>query len=207
MILLHPGYFNPIIHYVTILQSPDCKLEVEDNFQKQTYRTRSYIYSPNGKQLLNVPIQRDKNKTSKTKTKDILIDYENENWRTNHLKSLQTAYRSSPYFEFYEDDIKAVFDKKHKYLLDLNLATQEFILDALQEESCILNKTTEYHFIEEEIFDYRTLINAKKDIPFLLKPYTQMFDEKHGFIENLSILDLLFMQGPSASIYLLKQEI
>lgn len=205
MIILQPGYFNPIVQYAKILQSNDYTFEVDDNFQKQTYRTRCYIYGANGKQLLNVPIKHSKSKETKSKTRDILIDYNTDNWQSNHLKSLQTAYRSSPYFQFYEDDICQIFELKHKYLLDLNIACHEFIMEALQ-ENIAHNKTTEFLNSYPAEQDYRNLINAKNKVSLNLNSYTQMFDEKHGFIENLSILDLLFMQGPSSSIYLLSQE-
>lgn len=205
MILLQPGYFNPIVQYAKILQAKDYVFEVEDNFQKQTYRTRCYIAGANGKQLLNIPIKHSKDKTVKTKTKDILIDYDTDNWQNNHLKSFQAAYRSSPYYEFYEHDIKAIFEKKHKFLLDLNMDTHDLIMTSLQESSRF-SKTLEFtkSFAKEN--DHRELINAKKNLELKLVPYTQMFDEKHGFIKNLSILDLLFMQGPSSSIYLLNQQ-
>jgi hypothetical protein len=205
MIILQPGYFNPIMQYAKILQSNDYTFEVEDNFQKQTYRNRCYIYGANGKQLLNVPIKHIKSNETKSKTRDILIDYNTDNWQSNHLKSLQTAYRSSPYFQFYEDDICKIFELKHKYLLDLNIACHEFIMESLQEDTTH-NKTSEFLNSYQFDQDFRNLINAKNKKSLNLKSYTQMFDEKHGFIENLSILDLLFMQGPSSSIYLLSQE-
>ena len=206
MILLHPGYFNPVVQYAKILQSENYQFEVEDNFQKQTYRTRCYIYGANGKQLLNVPIKHDSNKSEKLKSKNVLIDYDTDDWQSNHLKSFQAAYRSSPFYEFYEDDIRTIFEKKHKYLIDLNLDIHQFVMSALQ-ENVHYSKTSEYLSPEASSNDFRKLINAKKQPAYDLTKYTQMFDEKHGFIENLSILDLLFMQGPSASIYLLQQQL
>ncbi len=200
MILVQPSYFSSIAQYAAILQSEKIVFETEDNFQKQTYRTRCYIYSPNGKQLLNVPIKRTSN--GKQKTKDVLIDYETENWQKNHIKSFQAAYRSSPFFEFYEDDLLSIYDKKHKFLLDLNLETHLFVMDALQEEKKY-SKTTSYELASKED-DFRFLANAKLKVDFKLPAYTQMFDDKYGFIENLSILDLLFMNGPSAVSYLQK---
>jgi len=105
-LLLYPTYFSPIIQYAALAKVDKITFEVEDNYQKQTYRTRCYIYSPNGKQLLNIPI---KNANSKQKTKDVVIDY-SVNWQKQHLKSIEAAYRSSPFFEYYEDEIRAIFE-------------------------------------------------------------------------------------------------
>ena len=113
MFLLQPTYFSPIIQYVIIAKSTEVFFEVEDNFQKQTYRNRCYIYTANGRHLLNVPIQHSKG--SKQKTKDVKIDYK-DGWQKLHLKTLKTAYSSSPYFEFYIDDLLPVFEKRFTFL-------------------------------------------------------------------------------------------
>ena len=137
MVLLQPTYFAPIIQYASIIQANDFCFEVEDNFQKQTYRNRSYIYTANGKHLLNVPIQ--KTKGIKQKTKEVKIDYKDD-WNKLHLKTLTTAYSSSPFFEFYIDDLLPVFNKRHTFLLDLNFLCHSIIMDALQLNTPI-NKT------------------------------------------------------------------
>ena len=198
MTLIQPSYFPSIAQYIAIFRSQAIVFETADNFQKQTYRNRCYICSPNGKQLLNVPIKKASN--GKQKTKDVLIDYDTDDWQKKHLKSFQAAYRSSPFFEFYEDELLAIFQKKHKFLLDLNLDTHLFVMDALQEEKTY-SQTKSFELTATEQ-DFRFLANAKLQLDIQLPAYTQMFNEKHGFIENLSILDLLFMNGPSASIYL-----
>jgi hypothetical protein len=203
MSIVQPSYFSPIAQYAAIIRSEEIVFEIADNFQKQTYRNRCYICSPNGKQLLNIPIKRFPN--GKQKTKDVLIDYDTDNWQKNHLKSFQATYRSSPFFEFYEDELLAIFGKKHKFLLDLNLDTHFFVMDALQEEKKY-SMTKSFQLTTKED-DFRCLANAKLKFDLKLPTYTQMFDEKHGFIENLSILDLLFMMGPSAEIYLQKSSI
>jgi len=177
-------------------------LEVEDNYQKQTYRTRCYIYSPNGKQLLNIPV---KNANSTQKTKDVLIEY-SFGWQKQHLKSFAAAYRSSPYYEFYEDEFNVLFEDKPKFLLDFNLKCQETILEFLSLE-LDASKTTEYHKKYDSELDLRYLANAKTKQAFNLTAYTQGFSDKHGFISNLSILDLLFMEGTNALTYLENQQI
>jgi len=176
--------------------------EVEDNYQKQTYRTRCYIYGANGKQLLYVPIV---NANSKQKTKDVLLD-NSTNWRQQHLKSMASAYRSSPFYEFYVDDLVDLYSKKHNYLLDLNLDTQQFIFDNLPIE-ITTNKTTEFDIEHGEETDFRFLADAKSKEGFNLTEYTQVFSDKHGFIPNLSVLDVLFLEGPNAINYLENQQI
>lgn len=176
--------------------------EVEDNYQKQTYRTRCYIYGANGRQLLNVPILQA---NSKQKTKDVLLDH-SVNWHQQHIKSMASAYKSSPFYEFYEDELIALLLKKHKYLLDLNLDTQQFIIDNLPMEIQI-TKTTEFHLDYPEGSDFRFLANAKSKQDFNLSKYYQVFSDKYGYIQNLSILDLLFMEGPNAINYLEAQKV
>lgn len=202
MILLQPTYFSPIIQYVAIAKSKGIIFEVEDNFQKQTYRNRCYIYTANGKHLLNVPIQHTKE--NKQKTKDIKIDYKDD-WNKLHLKTLQTAYSSSPYFEFYIDDLRCIFDKRIPFLLDLNLKCHEFVMDSLQLKITISKTTTYIKDITN--FDGRNFAIAKSNQHYNLERYIQVFEQNRGFISNLSILDLLFMEGPNALNYLESQKI
>lgn len=197
MSLFLPTYFSPISQYMAIVNSDKIVFEVEDNFQKQTYRNRCYIYGPNGKQLLNIPIKHESNQ-GKKRTKDTLVDNK-ASWQSQHLKSIQIAYRNSPFFEFYEDDLLPIFTKEYTFLLDLNIDTYLFITDALQISNFHI-KTNEYQLDSKS--DYRFLANAKEDPVIKLDTYIQMFDDKFGFQKNLSILDLLFMEGPNAISYL-----
>jgi len=202
MVLLQPTYFSPICQYVEIANAKEIIFEVEDNFQKQTYRNRCYIYTADGKHLLNVPIQHTKG--VKVKTKDVKIDYKYD-WNKLHLKTLQTAYNSSPFFEFYIDELKPVFEKRFTFLLDLNLKCHELIMDALQLH-IPFRKTSEYEK-EPQTLDARILATAKIKDQFLLERYIQGFEQNKGFLSNLSILDLLFMEGPNALNYLENQTI
>lgn len=199
--LLIPCYFPSISQYVAMVQASEIHFEVEDHFQKQTNRNRMYIYSPNGKQLLNVPVKHHSEKIHQ-KTKDIQIEYAFD-WQKQHFKSLEAAYRSSPFFEFFEDDIQSIFQKKPTYLLDLNLEIFELLNNCL---SIKLNysPTTEYFHIPKDLIDLRGLANGKKDLT-QLAPYSQVFQDKHNFINNLSVLDLLFNEGRYALDYLKKQ--
>jgi hypothetical protein len=190
--LILPTYFPSISHFSAMMQADKIVFEVEDNFQKQTNRNRTYIYSPNGIQLLNIPIKHSKE--SHQKTKDILIETDFD-WQKQHFKSLEAAYRSSPFFEYFEDDIAPLFEKKHKFLLDLNFEVFELLTKCLRIKLDFTTTTEYFHEIDSNLTkDYRFLANGKKDNS-IFEPYQQVFDDKHGFINNLSILDLLFNEG------------
>ena len=201
-ILIHPTYFPSISHFAAIVQAAKVTFEMEDNFQKQTNRNRTYIYSPNGIQLLNIPIKHSK--TAHQKTKDIQIENDFD-WQKQHFKSLEAAYRSSPFFEYFEDDLLPIFEKKHNFLMDLNLEVFDLITKCLRMK-IEYTKTTEYfHEINSnEITDFRFLANGKKDSS-QFESYTQVFDDKFGFINNLSVLDLVFNEGKLALDYLKSQ--
>jgi len=200
-ILLYPTYFPSISHYVAIAKATSITFEVEDNFQKQTNRNRMYIYSPNGLQMLNIPIKHSKK--AHQKYKDIRI--ENDfGWQKNHFKSLEAAYRTSPFFEYFEDDFRPLFEKKHEFLMDLNFEIFNLVNTALGIHFPF-EKTTEYFHEIPNKTDFRHLANGKKDV-FVNDPYTQVFKEKHGFLPNLSILDLLFNEGRHALAYLKVQQ-
>jgi hypothetical protein len=199
--ILHPSYFPSISHFVVMAQSDKIVFEMEDNFQKQTNRNRMYIYSPNGIQLLNIPIKHSKE--NRQMTKDIRLETAFD-WQKQHFKSLEAAYRNSPFFEFFEDDIMPVFEKKHTFLMDLNLQTIEIVSKCL---GLKLEPTfsTEY-FRNPVLTDFRTLVDGKKD-SYEFQSYPQVFEEKFGYLNNLSILDLLFNEGRHALSYLKQQQL
>ena len=201
-IIIHPSYFPSISHFVTIAKANIVTFEVEDNFQKQTNRNRMYIYSPNGIQLLNVPVKHNKERHQRIKEVKIENDFD---WQKQHFKSLEAAYRTSPFFEYFEDDILPIFQKKQNYLMDLNMETMAIVSKCLRLEFDY-DETTEYFHEVTDKVDHRNLINGKKDTS-IFEPYTQVFGDKHGYLNNLSILDLLFNEGRYALDYLKKQEI
>ncbi len=194
MSLFIPTYFSPISQYANIYRSKELVFEIEDNYQKQTYRNRCYIYGANGKLSLNIPVKHA-NTVARKKTKDTLIE-NSFPWQSQHFKSLKSAYQSSPYFEFFEDDLLKIFNKNYVYLVDLNIDTFLFVTDSL-EISQEFSKTSTYD-LEPKIEDYRNFSIAKNGPSIQIDNYTQMFDDKFGFIPNLSILDLLFMEGGNA---------
>lgn len=201
-IILHPSYFPSISHFVAISQADLVTFEMEDNFQKQTNRSRMYIYSPNGIQLLNVPVKHSKDAHQRIKEVRIENDFD---WQKQHFKSLEAAYRTSPFFEYFEDDIRPVFEKQHAFLMDLNFETMSIVSKCLGLEFDY-DETAEYFHEVNDKTDFRRLINGKKDNSSF-ESYTQVFGEKHGYLNNLSILDLLFNEGRYALDYLKKQQL
>ena len=184
-------------------QANEVLFEVEDNFQKQTYRTRCYIYGANGRQILNIPVLKS---NSKQATKDVQID-QTEQWQAQHLKSIVAAYSSSPFYEFFDSELDLLFASKDKFLLDFNLKCHEFIVEHAQLEFNGYKKTAAFVRPGETDGDFRFLADAKAKRSFEFAPYIQVFSDKHGFIENLSILDLLFMEGPNTTLYLEQQQL
>jgi len=189
---------------MVVLLKDETLFEGEDNFQKQTYRNRMAIYGPSGKQLLSVPVKHTKKNENHQKYKDVKVD-DSFNWQKQHWKTLETAYRTSPFFEFYEDELMPFFEKKHKYLMDMNMESVALLCDCLQ-VSYSDDKTAQYEPVTSHK-DYRLLVNAKSDQSFNFTTYFQVFGDKHGFLENLSTLDLLFNEGPNATAYLRSQQL
>jgi len=204
-ICLHPSYFPTIAQMVAIVQSDNIYLEQEDNYQKQTYRNRCYIAQANGKLLLNIPIKHTKDGV-RQKTKNIQVE-KSFPWVKQHWKSIQNAYRTSPFFEYYEDDLAPLFNPELiSSLNQFNITLLNWCLDSIDCSKNIL-LTTEYKDELTDIKDLRFLINAKKEPHFNFNPYHQVFGEKHGFLSNLSFIDLLFNEGPSALDYLESQSL
>ncbi|ATA74148.1 MULTISPECIES: WbqC family protein [Capnocytophaga] len=201
-VLLHPTYFPSIAQFYWILNRP-CVLEVSDNYQKQTLRNRAYIYGANGKQALNLPIKHVGGETGRQLFKDVKVE-NHFPWQRLHWKSLETAYRTSPFFEYYEDDLRPIFEKNYTFLLDVNMDTIETVLACLQTD-INFDKTVSYEATPKHLKDARILTNAKKELPVEMTEYHQIFSDKHGFIPNLSILDLLFHEGPNTQDYLATQ--
>ncbi len=202
-ILIHPTYFPTIAHFVAMVNTEEVVFEMDDNFVKQTYRNRTYIYGANGKLALNIPVIHTQKK--RQKYRDVKI-FNEEKWQTQHWKSLLSAYRTSPFFEYYEDELQPLFEIKTNYLLDFNYKCFETIVECLQLELKV-SKNEVYQKDVEGKTDFRFLVNAKKEKVHSFENYTQVFHEKHGFIPNLSILDLLFNEGPNTLNYLESQSV
>jgi hypothetical protein len=193
-ILIHPNYFPNIYQFIQIIKAKNILFEVSDNYQKQTFRNRTYIYGANGKLGLFIPvIHSHKNREL---FKDVKISYES-NWMDLHLKSLQSAYRSSPYFEYFEDDFIKLYAEKEKFLVDFNIKCIKLISNLLDLD---LDYKISSEYVEKtnDIIDLRDLSNARKQKTIETPKYIQVFESKHGYLNNLSIIDLIFSEGPNS---------
>ncbi|GHE45107.1 WbqC family protein [Sphingobacterium griseoflavum] len=199
--LLLPAFYLPPVSYFHAIKQAGSEallLEKHEHYAKQSYRTRARIASANGVLDLIVPIVHGRKE--RVAMKDIRINYEHD-WQRLHWLSLQTAYRSSAYFEYYEDDFRKFYDRQHAFLFDFNFAQLELLLTCLK-----LNRSV--HFSEayvspESAADLRTLIHPKRDHFWPTQPaYYQVFEERHGFLPELSVIDLLFNQGPQSKNFL-----
>jgi hypothetical protein len=197
-ILLSTAYFAPIQYYSKFQDSEIVYIEQFENFIKQTYRNRCVILGGNGPIQLIVPVV--KGRGPKILIKDLQISYDTD-WQRNHWRTIFSAYSSSPFFEYYKDDIHPFFETKHNFLLDFNLKIHETICELLEiENNTVL--TSDFEKVPERTVNLRKRISPKiktqSDNDFQTVQYTQVFSDKLGFVPNLSILDLLFNEGPNS---------
>ncbi len=206
--------FCPPIEYFALL-AKDCTLssdgvlpsilylEAKENYQKQSYRNRCRIYSANGILDLNIPIVH--NKGEKIPIQEVQIDYSTP-WLLQFKRAVSSAYDSSSFFEYYKDEFFDILDSKPKKLWDLNKVLLEFFIKKIGIK-VDFRFTEDWQNIYENQEDYRYLISPKKSNNILKdlkleKPYFQVFAQKYGFISNLSIMDLLFNEGPNSILFL-----
>ncbi len=198
-VLLSTAYFPPVIYFAHIIQSSEFIIETEENFQKQTYRNRCVILGANGTLNLTVPVQHNE---PKIKISNLNISY-HSNWQLIHFRAIESAYRNSPYYDYYIDEFKPFFHKKFNSLLELNSSILNICL-------CLLNYKGKITFTKEfakvqnnSDNDFRYSLSPKKAVSdYEFPEYHQVFIEKFGFIPNLSILDLIFNHGPESKEYL-----
>lgn len=196
--VLSSSYLGPIQYYSKLKNYSECIIEHHEHFPKQTYRSRCDVYSPNGILTLSIPLVK---RNHRQLTKDIKISYEYD-WQKLHWRSLESCYRRSPFFEYFEDDFLAFYtDKKFDFLVDLNEELNQEILKLLKLKPKY-SFTTEYLKTYPNADDFRDIISPKEllslDTQFTPNPYMQVFESRHGFLPNLSILDLLFNEGSRA---------
>lgn len=203
--ILSISYLGPIQYYSKLSFSNKVWIEQHENYCKQSFRNRCEIYGPNGLQQLVIPVKKEN--SLKIPIRKVRIDYKTD-WQKNHLKSIETAYSSSPFFDFFIDELLPYYQKKdYENLFDFNFSLQKMVFDFLEIYPKI-NLTLSYQKTESlEIDDFRETIHPKTrmrevDNSFNDVPYDQVFKEKHGFIPNLSILDLIFNLGPASLSYL-----
>tara|TARA_A200000113_G_scaffold129493_1_gene116597 strand:- start:9008 stop:9616 length:609 start_codon:yes stop_codon:yes gene_type:complete len=200
-LVIHPTYFPNILFFSKILNHNRIFFEINDNYIKQSLRNRTLIYHANGVLKLSVPVKYSSKKNRKFKDIEICND---TNWQKKHFKSIKFAYQSSPYFEFYENSFEKLFKKKEKFLIDINLKSIALLFE-------LIDRKLEYTFTEKYYEIYNGYTNSREisnfnfsDKSLSFKKYTQVFETKFGFKENLSMLDLLFNYGPNYYNFLVK---
>lgn len=195
-ILLPIFYLPPISWFSVFLDSQnEITFEQFENFPKQTYRNRTVIYGANGKLALIIPVKH----TGKREFKETLISYA-EDWQKLHWKSIKTAYQSTPYFEYYEDKLKVIFEEKVDSLLDFNLKALRVVLGILKTEKDF--SLSQEYFKNPESQDFRETFSAKSETETVFPEYFQSFSDKYGFLKDLSILDLICNIGPESLTYI-----
>lgn len=203
-VLLSSFYLAPVQYYSKLFRARKVHIEIHDTYQKQSYRNRCLIAGANGILPLSIPIE--KPEVGKDTMKDIRIS-DHGNWRHLHWNAMVSAYNSTPFFDYYRDDFQSFYEKKYTYLLDFNEELRLLICRLLDIHPSV---TYTEHFVESipmHTMDFRETIHPKSnrrkaDPDFRPIPYYQVFLDKYGFIENLSIIDLLFNMGNESRLYL-----
>lgn len=198
---IFPLFYLAPVDYFRLLLKQDVPVMIDqhEHFPKQTYRNRASIYSPNGRLDLTVPVV--KGAKVHTRITDVRISYDFD-WRRLQRLSLESCYRNSAYFEYYEDELMGFFEKKPEFLFDLNMELTQWLLQKLKAD-VPFTLSDSYHTDLPAELDFRSSIHPKKT-PVLPEaaPYYQVFGDRHGFMPNLSIIDLLFSKGPQSASYL-----
>ena len=195
--LIEPTYFPPISHW-KFIKSKDLLWSINSRYNKQTLTNRTYIDSANGELMLTVPIKHS-GKNQPRVLSDIKLDLSSD-WKKNHFKSIKICYQSSPFYEFYEDDIISFFNLDFENLYDLNFKSIKMVCNWLKIKmpEDIYNKKNKYDY---KIQDLTHLSNCKRTSYLKQKKYNQTFETKNGFINNLSVIDLIFNCGPNSIDY------
>lgn len=194
--LLPAAYLGPVQYYSKFTRYSPVLIEQYDHYNKQSYRNRCRVLGVNGPVDLSIPVKNIHG--IKTLVKEVRIDYDKK-WQKIHWRTITASYNKSPFFEYFKEDLAPFFFRKEKYLLDLNLKLHEWIMKSVPLE-CSWELTKNFSEDFKDGTDFRDKIHPKvspdEDKEFNPVPYYQTFSEKHPFIPNLSIIDLLFNMGP-----------
>jgi hypothetical protein len=203
-VLLSSFYLAPVQYFSKLFRAERVCIEIHDTYQKQSYRNRCLIAGANGVLPLSIPIE--KTEAEKCEMKDIRIS-DHGNWRHLHWNALVSAYNSTPFFEYYCDDFRQFYEKKYTYLVDFNEDLRVLICRLLDIHPLVTYTERFIETVPDGMMDFRETIHPKPsrqkpDPNFKTIPYYQVFSEKYGFLENLSIVDLLFNMGNESRLYL-----
>ena len=186
------AYFGNLEYFWYFTMHKKVCIDVKETYLKQTYRNRAEIYGANGRLNLSIPVVRPHG--AKSKTNQITVS-EDEDWTKKHWKSIESAYRRTPFYEFYADQIEALIFEDHKNLVELNLKLTQHLIDKLGID-CDIEILSKSPAIEAN--DLRLSLSPKKESVFKSPEYIQTFSDRNPFMANLSILDLLFNEGPNS---------
>ena len=192
-------YLARIEYYSALFRAEKAVIEIHDNYQKQSYRNRCIIAGTNGPMPLSIPIE--KPSAAKCEMKDIRIA-EHGNWRHLHWNAIVSAYNSTPFFAYYEDDFRPFYEKKYTFLHDFNEELRQMVCRFIGIDTPVTYSETYISDIPDKGIDLRETIHPKRPSGYTTKPYYLVFSEKNGFMPNLSIIDLLFNMGNEARLYL-----
>lgn len=197
-VLLTTAYLPPLEYVALIAKHKTAVIEKFENYQKQSYRSRCHILSANGPLSLTIPVVRTEG--TQIPIQDVRIDY-SKDWQKQHWKAIVSAYKSSPFFDYYMDDFEPFFSQTSKSLLEFNTDLLKLVLDLCSIKADI---TFTEQFQLEAVNDYRFSIHPKKELPDIKEKgrYYQVFAPKFGFTPGLSVIDLLFNEGPDSLSYL-----
>jgi WbqC-like protein family len=203
-LLIELHYLPCVQYFAKLVQHEDTWIEQKEHYSKGSYRNRCYIAGANGVQLLSIPLVKGKNEQQPIRDTRIAYDMP---WQIQHWRTIQSAYGNSPYFEYYEDGLAAFYRKKYDFLFDFNYDLLLWLTAKLQLELSIRLTEAYQNVAEPGIEDWRNGIHPKPQrqrVDPVFKPayYPQPFEERHGFLSNLSILDLIFCTGPQAGMIL-----
>ena len=196
------SYLPPVSFFKSLISTENVLLEKHEHYIKQTYRSRTLICTANGLHALIIPVQHES--LYKKTVNEIKISYDSA-WQKIHWRTITSSYRNSPYFEYFEDELRTFYDIKTETLFEFNLILLEKIFSLLKIPFDPDFTTSYQESLAGEIKDLRNAfdVSDRKKIP----PYNQVFGERHGFIEDLSIIDLLCNKGMGAKEYLEKMSI
>lgn len=200
---LGSAYWAPVSYYTAMYRHGGAVIEQHDVYMKQTYRNRCTIIGAQGEQVLTVPIEKP---APRMLMRDIRIS-DHGNWRHLHRSAIASAYGSSPFYEYYADDINHFYDQRYDYLIDYNCAQIDCVCNWLGIRLDVLRSDSYLSATPDIVTDLREAIHPKHPNMALLEPYTskeyyQVFAERHGFVPELSILDLLCNMGNESLLIL-----
>ena len=203
-LLIELQYLAPVQYYAKLCSGQPMLIEQHEHYIKRSYRNRAHILGANGMMRLTIPLKKGKNEGQAIR--EVQIEYVRK-WQQQHWQSIQSAYGKAPFFEHYSDELRPFFEKKYKFLFDFNLDLMEVLMELIGINSSVSLTNNYAHKPPDGILDLRNSIHPKEkhhqaDSHYESIPYAQVFQDKHGFVPNLSILDLLLCMGSETSLIL-----